>query len=55
MARQMAKLGYLETKKTLFMLCDLQEKFRPGMKMFDPVVKNATKLVRPLNLDKRVR
>ncbi|XP_063704785.1 isochorismatase domain-containing protein 2 [Culicoides brevitarsis] len=45
MARQLAKLGYLETKKTLFLLCDLQEKFRPGMKLFDPVVKNAAKLV----------
>lgn len=45
MARQVTKLGYLDVKKTLFMLCDLQDKFRPGMKMFDPVVKNTSKLV----------
>lgn len=45
MARQLTKLGFLDVKKTLFMLCDLQAKFRPGMPMFDPVVKNAGKLV----------
>ena len=45
MARQLTKLGYLDVKKTLFMLCDLQDKFRPGMKLFDPVVKNTSKLV----------
>ncbi|XP_053698355.1 isochorismatase domain-containing protein 1 [Sabethes cyaneus] len=45
MARQLTKLGFLEAKKTLFLLCDLQEMFRPGMKIFDPVVKNANKLV----------
>ncbi|XP_055541329.1 isochorismatase domain-containing protein 1 [Wyeomyia smithii] len=45
MARQLTKLGFLDVKKTLFLLCDLQEMFRPGMKMFDPVVKNASKLV----------
>ncbi|XP_058460001.1 isochorismatase domain-containing protein 1 [Malaya genurostris] len=45
MARQLSKLGYLDVKKTLFMLCDLQEKFRPGMQMFDSVVKNTSKLL----------
>ncbi|XP_050087952.1 isochorismatase domain-containing protein 1-like [Anopheles aquasalis] len=45
MARQLTKLGYLDVKKTLFMLCDLQDKFRPGMKMFDPVIKNTSKLL----------
>ncbi|XP_058813371.1 isochorismatase domain-containing protein 1 [Topomyia yanbarensis] len=45
MARQLTRLGYLDTKKTLFMLCDLQDKFRPGMKMFDPVIKNTSKLL----------
>ncbi|XP_055641658.1 isochorismatase domain-containing protein 1 [Toxorhynchites rutilus septentrionalis] len=45
MARQLTKLGFLDAKKTLFMLCDLQEKFRPGMKMFDPVIKNTSKLL----------
>uniref|UniRef100_A0A336MHZ2 Isochorismatase domain-containing protein 1 n=1 Tax=Culicoides sonorensis TaxID=179676 RepID=A0A336MHZ2_CULSO len=45
MARQLSKLGYLEAKKTLFLLCDLQEKFRPGMKLFDPIIKNTAKLL----------
>lgn len=45
MARQLTKLGFLDAKKTLFLLCDLQEMFKPGMKMFDPVVKNASKLL----------
>lgn len=46
MTRQLTKLGGLETKNTLFLLCDLQEKFRPAMKLFDPIVKNTNKLVR---------
>lgn len=45
MARQLAKLGQLDAKRTLFLLCDLQDKFRPGMKLFDPMIKNAQKLV----------
>lgn len=45
MARHLAKLGQLDAKKTLFLLCDLQDKFRPGMKLFDPMIKNVSKLV----------
>lgn len=42
---QLAKYGFLNQKKTLFLLCDIQDKFRPGMKNFDAMVKNAQKLV----------
>lgn len=38
------RLRHLNPKKTLFMLCDIQEKFRPGMPLFDNMVKNADKL-----------
>ncbi|XP_060655881.1 isochorismatase domain-containing protein 1 [Drosophila nasuta] len=37
---------HLNPKKTLFLLCDIQEKFRPGMPLFDKMVKNADKLTR---------
>lgn len=40
-----ARLRILNPKKTLFLLCDIQEKFRPGIPLFDNVVKNAAKLV----------
>lgn len=46
MARALAKLGQLDAKSTIFLLCDLQEKFRPGMKLFDPMIKNVNKLVK---------
>lgn len=39
------KLGHLNVKNTLFLLCDIQEIFRPTMKLFDPMVKNTQKLV----------
>ncbi|KAM7357474.1 isochorismatase domain-containing protein 1 [Cochliomyia hominivorax] len=39
-----SKLRHLNPKKTLFLLCDIQEKFRPGMPLFDKFVKNANKL-----------
>lgn len=46
MARQItSKLGLLEAKKTLFLLCDIQEKFRPSMRLFDPMIQNTKKLV----------
>lgn len=46
MARQLtSKLGILDTKKTLFLLCDIQEKFRPTMRLFDPMIQNTKKLV----------
>ncbi|XP_034109923.1 isochorismatase domain-containing protein 1 [Drosophila albomicans] len=37
---------HLNPKKTLFLLCDIQEKFRPGMPLFDKMVKNADKLTK---------
>ncbi|XP_037945378.1 isochorismatase domain-containing protein 1 [Teleopsis dalmanni] len=40
------RLRFLNPKKTLFLLCDIQEKFRPGMPLFDNMVKNANKLTR---------
>ncbi len=43
MSRQL--VGFLNTKKTLFLLCDVQEKFRPAIKNFDAMVKNTQKLV----------
>uniref|UniRef100_U5EQT0 Isochorismatase domain-containing protein 1 n=1 Tax=Corethrella appendiculata TaxID=1370023 RepID=U5EQT0_9DIPT len=46
MAKNLTKLGFLEPKKTVFLLCDLQDKFRPGMRLFDSAVINASKLVR---------
>jgi len=46
MSRQVVQqLGFLNTKKTLFLLCDVQEKFRPAMKNFDSMVKNTKKLI----------
>lgn len=46
MSRQLIQqVGYLNSKKTLFLLCDVQEKFRPAMKNFDSMVKNTQKLV----------
>ncbi|XP_017061772.1 isochorismatase domain-containing protein 1 [Drosophila ficusphila] len=35
---------HLNPKKTLFLLCDIQEKFRPGMPLFENMVKNVDKL-----------
>ncbi|XP_030387238.1 isochorismatase domain-containing protein 1 [Scaptodrosophila lebanonensis] len=40
------RLQHLNPKRTLFLLCDIQEKFRPGMPLFDNMVKNANKLTR---------
>ncbi|XP_068146524.1 isochorismatase domain-containing protein 1 [Drosophila tropicalis] len=37
---------HLNPKKTLFLLCDIQEKFRPAMPLFDNMVKNADKLTK---------
>lgn len=44
-ARQLARLGQLDPKRTLFLLCDIQEKFRPGMPLFDKMVTKSQKLV----------
>ncbi|KAH8234382.1 hypothetical protein KR038_008764 [Drosophila bunnanda] len=38
--------NHLDPKKTLFLLCDIQEKFRLGMPLFDNMVKNADKLTK---------
>lgn len=38
------RLGLLDATKTIFMLCDVQEKFS-AMKNFDAIVKNTNKLV----------
>ncbi|XP_037027084.1 isochorismatase domain-containing protein 1-like [Bradysia coprophila] len=46
MSRQLVQqLGFLNSKKTLFLLCDVQEKFRPAIKNFDSMVKNTQKLI----------
>lgn len=44
-ARNVFKLGALEAPKTAFLLCDIQEKFRPHIKYFGEVVKVANKMV----------
>lgn len=49
-ARQLARLGQLDAKRTLFLLCDIQDKFRPGMALFDSMVKNSQKLVQASKL-----
>lgn len=49
-----AALGYLDPKTTLFLLCDVQEKFRLVMRNFSPMLRNAQKLLeagRILNVD----
>lgn len=45
MARNILKLGALEVQKTAFLLCDIQETFRPHVKHFGEVVKVANKMV----------
>lgn len=44
-ARQLSRLGQLDPKRTAFLLCDIQEKFKPGMPLFDKMVSNAKKLL----------
>lgn len=49
-----ARLGFLDPKTTLFLLCDIQEKFRAVMKNFGPMLQNTQKLLqagRYLNVD----
>ncbi|XP_045508285.1 isochorismatase domain-containing protein 1-like [Colias croceus] len=45
MARNIIKLGALEAQKTAFLLCDIQETFRPHVKHFGEVVKVANKMM----------
>ncbi|XP_073964857.1 isochorismatase domain-containing protein 1-like isoform X2 [Choristoneura fumiferana] len=45
MARNIVKLGALEAPKTAFLLCDIQETFRPHVKHFGEVVKVANKMM----------
>lgn len=46
MANLIRKIGFIDPKKSLLMLCDIQDKFRPGMKYFDAMVQNSKKMVR---------
>ncbi|XP_065359928.1 isochorismatase domain-containing protein 1 [Calliphora vicina] len=41
-----SRLRHLNPKKTLFLLCDVQEKFRTAMPLFDNLIKNANKLTK---------
>ncbi|XP_068621908.1 isochorismatase domain-containing protein 1-like isoform X1 [Battus philenor] len=52
MARNILKLGALEAQKTAFLLCDIQETFRPHIKHFEEVVKVANKMVAAAKLFK---
>ncbi|XP_038217665.1 isochorismatase domain-containing protein 1-like [Zerene cesonia] len=45
MARNIIKLGALEAQKTAFLLCDIQETFRPHVKHFGEVVRVANKMM----------
>ncbi|XP_046975057.1 isochorismatase domain-containing protein 1-like isoform X2 [Vanessa cardui] len=45
MARNLLKLGALEAQKTAFLLCDIQETFRPHIKHFGEVVRVANKML----------
>ena len=46
MAQQLKnRLGYLDPKSTLFLLCDVQERFRPVMRHFEGIIKNTHKLL----------
>ncbi|RVE49748.1 hypothetical protein evm_005618 [Chilo suppressalis] len=44
-ARNIIKLGALEAPRTAFLLCDIQETFRPHVKHFGEVVKVANKML----------
>ncbi|XP_063835874.1 isochorismatase domain-containing protein 1-like isoform X2 [Ostrinia nubilalis] len=44
-ARNIIKLGALEAPRTAFLLCDIQETFRPHVKHFGEVVKVANKMM----------
>lgn len=39
------KFGSLDPSKTVFFMCDIQEKFKPAMLHFNEIVQSASKLV----------
>lgn len=47
------RLTHLNPQKTLFLLCDVQEKFRPAMPLFDKLIENAKRLVGKLKFYSR--
>lgn len=50
MAPTMVKYGFLPAKRTVFFLCDLQEKFRSVVLYFDEIVQTAGKLLQASKL-----
>lgn len=44
-AKNLAKLGLLETSKTAFLACDIQETFRKSMSNFDNLIKVSNRMV----------
>ena len=40
-----AKIGRLSIKNTAFLLCDIQEKFRPSIRYFPEIIKVAQRMV----------
>ncbi|CAH2084134.1 unnamed protein product [Euphydryas editha] len=52
MARNILKLGALEAQRTAFLLCDVQETFRPHVKHFGEVVRVANKMLEAAKLFK---
>lgn len=45
-----ARLGRLATESTAFLLCDMQEKFRPSIRYFPEIIKVAQRMVSVLFL-----
>ncbi|KAK6634533.1 hypothetical protein RUM43_011934 [Polyplax serrata] len=44
MANKLCKFGFLPARQSVFLLCDLQEKFRPALTYFEEIVQSAAKL-----------
>ena len=45
-----AKLGRLAVNNTAFLLCDIQEKFRPSIRYFPEIIRVAQRMVRGIHL-----
>lgn len=45
MSGSLIKYGHLPEKRTVFFLCDIQEKFRPALSHFEHILEAANKLV----------